>query len=312
MGAKRQDFRSEATKPGRVTRSPNDPRDLTAKAGASPCFSLHLFGPLEARLHGTPLPRLRTRKDLWLLALLALHAGRELDRTWVAGRMWPESSESGALANLRNSLKEFRRVLGPDADRLGSARSRTLGLEPSAVETDVEVFDAAVARGDDASLEQALALYRGPLLSECALEWAFQERQIREQALLHVLETLANRAVAAGDPGAAVGYLRRAVATDPLRESAHRALMQSLAAGGNHAGAVAVYRDLRLLLHREVNTAPDPETRSLYYQIQADVARRNERIREPQSRRAAVLSAAPPAASGRSPRSGCCWRRPGY
>src|SRR5712691_2958049 len=31
-----------------------------------------MFGPFEVRLHGAPLPRLRSRKGHWLLALLAL------------------------------------------------------------------------------------------------------------------------------------------------------------------------------------------------------------------------------------------------
>ena len=33
---------------------------------------LRLFGPLDVRLNGAPLPCLRTRKHPWLLALLAL------------------------------------------------------------------------------------------------------------------------------------------------------------------------------------------------------------------------------------------------
>jgi non-specific serine/threonine protein kinase len=51
--------------------------------------------------------------------------------------------------------------------------------------------------------------------------------------------------------------------------------MQALAAGGNHAAALVVYRDLRLLLHREVNAQPNPETHTLFRQIQADLARLN-------------------------------------
>ena len=47
---------------------------------------------------------------------------------------------------------------------------------------DVIAFDRAMARGDAASLEQAICLYRGPLLEGWMDEWVFQERQVREQA----------------------------------------------------------------------------------------------------------------------------------
>ena len=59
----------------------------------------------------------------------------------------------------------------------------------------------------------------------------------------------------------------RAVAVDPLQETAQRALMQALAMGGNTAAATQVYRELRLRLHRELNAAPDPETQALYQQL---------------------------------------------
>ena len=49
-----------------------------------------------------------------------------------------------------------------------------------------------------------------------------------------------------------------------------RALMQVLCAGGNEAAAREVYRELRLLLHRELNTAPDPETQALFEQLRAE------------------------------------------
>jgi predicted ATPase/class 3 adenylate cyclase len=60
------------------------------------------------------------------------------------------------------------------------------------------------------------------------------------------------------------------VAVDPLRESAQRALMQALAAGGNYAAALLTYRELRLLLHRELNAQPDPETQALFEQLRAE------------------------------------------
>jgi predicted ATPase/DNA-binding SARP family transcriptional activator len=244
---------------------------------AVPPLILCLLGRFEARLHGVPLARLHSRKGQGLLALLALRAGREAERAWLAGLLWPDSFPPQALASLRNTLANLRRALGPEAHRLRSPTTLTLALELGGAAVDVVAFDAAMARGDPTSLEQAVALYRGPLLEGCAEEWVFQERQAREQAYLQALESLAADAIARGDPAGAERHLRRAVAVDPLRESAQRTLMQALGAGGNSAAALLAYRELRLLLHRELNAAPDPETQAVFQQVRA-VARSRAQV----------------------------------
>ena len=95
---------------------------------------------------------------------------------------------------------------------------------------------------------------------------------------------LAGQVMAGGDPAGAEQYLRRAMAVDPLREGAQRALMRALASGGSYAAALLTYRQLRLLLHREVNAEPDPETRALFEQIRAEARTRAQR-RPPTSER---------------------------
>jgi predicted ATPase/DNA-binding SARP family transcriptional activator len=235
-----------------------------------------LLGPLVVLRNGGPIPGLRTRKGQWLLALLALRSGREVERSWLGALLWPESGQQPVMANLRSSLKDLRRALGLAARWIASPTPRTLRLELAGVEADVVTFDAAIARGDPAALEEAVALYRGPLLEGCAEMWVLQERSDRQQSFLGALERLAGEALANGDVAAAERHLRRAVASDPLRESAHRLLMQVLASHGNYAAALQAYRDLRLLLHREANAEPDPETRDLVRQLQAEVARRQQ------------------------------------
>lgn len=61
------------------------------------------------------MPPLRSRKGYWLLALLALRAGREVERTWLLAALWPDSPESAARTSLRTSLKDLRCALGPEA-----------------------------------------------------------------------------------------------------------------------------------------------------------------------------------------------------
>jgi predicted ATPase/class 3 adenylate cyclase/DNA-binding SARP family transcriptional activator len=257
--------------------------------GASPPFTLRLFGPFEALVGDDPLPALHSRKGQWLLALLVLR-GPNLDRSWLAGTLWPESSETVGLKNLRNCLNDLRRALGPQASRLRSPTPRSLSLDLEDAAVDLSAFDEAVAQGEEAALARAIGLYRGPLLEGCVEAWVLPEREAREQATLGALETLAAAALKSGEPGTAERYLRQAVAADPLRESAQRGLMRALAAGGSEAAALLAYRELRLRLHRELNAEPDPETEALFQQIRAEARSKAEGIRRPGS----LPSSSPP------------------
>jgi serine/threonine-protein kinase len=263
---------------------------ITSPDRAGAPLVIRLLGPFEAYLHGLPLRRLHSRKEDWLLALLALRhggshssasgthddpdpgLGTPVERAWVAGLLWPDSATSQSFAYLRNTLTDLRRALGPEVHRLRSPTPRTLCLDLSGADVDVFRFDAAVARGDLASLEAAVSVYRGALLEGCTEEWVFREREAREQSYLGALERMAEHALVCGDLAAAERHLRLAAATDPLRESAQRGLMKVLAAGGNCAGAMQVFRELRERLHQEINTSPDPETRALFQQIREDSA----------------------------------------
>jgi DNA-binding SARP family transcriptional activator len=247
---------------------------MSSSHGAEAPLCLRLLGPFEARCHGTPLPRLRSRKGLRILALLVLRRDRPVERAWLAGALWPDSLHDQALSLLRRDLTDLRRALGAEAARIQAPTPRTLSLDLAGTDVDLVAFDVCVARGDEMSLRKAVACYRGPLLEGWADNWLLEERAALEQACLAALESLARYAAERGEGDAAERYLRRAVAVDPLRESAHRALMQRLADAGRFAAALRTYRDLRLLLHRELNAAPDPLTTSLFDAIRMRAQRR--------------------------------------
>lgn len=230
-------------------------------------MTINLFGPLRVRLHGEPMPRVRARSAEWLLALLVLRHGRRVQRSWLAGTLWPDSEETQALQNLRHALLSLRKALGPQSERLQSPTRDTLTLDLSDTETDALRFDDAVRKGDEEALGYAVEVYTGPLLEGCLEEWVFPERASREQACLRALETLAEAAEQRRDYARALFLLRRAQGMDALRDGVERALMRVLAANGDTPAALTSYRDYRLLLRREMNVEPDDETVGLYRQI---------------------------------------------
>lgn len=237
-------------------------------------FTIRLFGPFDVKMDGRPLPRLHTRKGQWLLALLVLRQEHEISWDWLAETLWPESSHEAGLNNLTVSLSDLRQQLGPLAGRLVSPTHSTLRLNLNAGEADVMVFDEAVQREDEESLQRAVSLYSGPLLEGCTEDWVIQEREEREGRYLDALERLALKAMERDDPTTAIGFLRRAVACNPLREGAQRSLMQTLAANKDFHAANLVYRDFRLHLHDEFNVTPSPETMAVIGQIRAEARSR--------------------------------------
>ncbi|MCW3094496.1 MAG: hypothetical protein JWL77_114 [Chthonomonadaceae bacterium] len=247
---------------------------MKTEGSADSLLELRLLGTCEVWVQGQPLPPLRYRKDLWLLALLTLRHGRAVARDELAVLFWPDAEESQALYYLRRSLSNLRRALGSEARRLLTPSPHTLRLDLSDADCDLLSFDAALARASvsatpEEPLQQAISLYRGPLLPECREEWALTERNVREQAYLSALERLARITQDKGEPSAAVRWLRLLLASDPYRESACCALMQALADCGDQAAVTQIYRDLRLLLRRDLNADPAPETDALYRNLLA-------------------------------------------
>ncbi len=242
-------------------------------------LSIRLFGPISAERGGVPLDRTRTRKELWLLAILAIRAGKPVDRDWLAGTLWPEAMEEACLANLRRSLKDLRRVLGPDAARITAPSARTVSFNADNAFVDVLEFDAAASRADEPSLRAAVELYSGPLLEGCLEEWAISERETREQSFLGALENLSAFRIKADDRAAASRYLRRAISIDPLQEHLHRDLMRCEARRGDFAAVTQTYRDLRLLLREQINSDPSAESAALFQELRTEGRERAGRAR---------------------------------
>lgn len=270
----------------RFKKPPTTERPTFDPAGTG--LTLRLFGQFDVTRSGMPLPRTRTRKEQWLLALLVLRHNEKLDRRELAAALWLDSEDSQALRNLRRSLSNLREVLGEDAFRILSPTPRSLSFDLSGAASDAYAFDHAIAESAVTEqsqrvslLERAIELYRGPLLEGCMEDWVMQEREGRQKAYLDALETLAACAGAQQNPAKAVGHLRRIVAEDPFRESAQQALMQMLAESGDKVGASLVYRQFRLLLHEELRTEPSIETIALYQQLRHEYRSRTLRKREP-------------------------------
>lgn len=241
---------------------------------ASP-LTIQLFGPMRVLVDGQLLPPVRSRKMLWLLALLTLRHGRPVTREWIAGTLWPDADHDAALANLRPVIHGLRAALGTGCERLRSPDRATLLLDLEGADVDLLAFNGAIARSDFAA---AVALYNGPLLEGCTEEWAPQERNAREQDCARALQALGDAALTDGFTPKAIEHYRRLALLDPWRDGARRGLMEAYAHSGDVNAALQTYRDFTHILRSEASLAPDERTTALYDRLRKQA---RETVRTP-------------------------------
>ncbi len=251
---------------------------------------LHVLGGLHVTRDGRPVTGAAGQpRHLALLALLAIAGDRGVTRDALLAYLWPDGDEEHGRRALTQALAALRRDLGSDEAVAGM---KDLRLNPDLVTCDVAEFrDALSAEAD----ERAVELWRGPFLEGFHLpgadtfeRWVEEQRAGLNLEYTDLLDRLAERAMASGDPRAAAGWLRRLAATDPLNGQIAVRLMRALAAQGDVAGALQHARAHETLLRQELELPPDREVVTLADEL----------------RRGAVPAGtpqAPPAATGPTP-----------
>ncbi|WP_219414416.1 AfsR/SARP family transcriptional regulator [Pseudonocardia nigra] len=235
-------------------------RRRTRNRGPDPALALTLLGgfALEVADEVVDVPAGAQR----LVALLALR-GRT-SRSRLAGTLWPETTEHRALASLRTAIWRVNQV----ADRLVACTSGTVDLG-AGVDVDVRrlVRGALVMLRErpTGAVEDAQDLLEDgdELLPDWEDEWLLAERERLRQMRLHVLETIAARLSVSGHHGLALEAALAALRVDPLRESAHRAVIRIHLAEGNVAEARRAFDQCCRVLVRDVGVEPSAATSGL-------------------------------------------------
>ena len=114
--------------------------------------------------------------------------------------------------------------------------------------------------GDRSAASVAL---EGELLPDWYDDWVTDERERFRQLRLHALEVMAERLAGSRRWGDAVLAALAAVSADPLRESAHRAVIKVHLAEGNVAEAIRQLRRCERLMIDEVGVPPSPKLQEL-------------------------------------------------
>ncbi|MEV4312412.1 BTAD domain-containing putative transcriptional regulator [Actinocrispum sp. NPDC049592] len=221
---------------------------------------LQLLGTFRLRAGGVPLRIVPASQRL--LAFLAL-LEHPVPRQAVAAALWPRATVARAASCLRSTL--WRLVTPPH--QLVTADTEVLTVAPSVRVDVVQVrhFATGIAHHHAGTAPEpgVLAALTMDLLPGWEESWVQTERDWFRQLRLRTLETLSERFRLNGDHLRAHEAALAAVHGDPLRESAHRRLIELHLADGNPAEAVRQFRSYRDLLRTELGLVPSPEIHRL-------------------------------------------------
>jgi DNA-binding SARP family transcriptional activator len=241
-------------------------------------IQIRLLGDFALLANDVPIASLDMPRLQSLLAYLALHRGVPQARSRIAYALWPDSTDAQAHTNLRNLLFKLRLTL-PEVDSFLVVERQTLCWQPDALwSLDVQDFEMALARAEQArgwqdeaaerqALEQAIQLYQGDLLPGCYDEWIGSERDRLQQLYQGALERLLELLEQEGNYAGAIRIAQRLLRLDPLQEATYRHMMRLHAARGDRGSILRTYQHCTAVLKRELAVQPGLKTRKTYEQL---------------------------------------------
>lgn len=227
-------------------------------------MEFRLLGPFEVYDRGHPL-EVGAGKQRALLAVLLLRAGEVVSTDHLIDALWGERAPASALNSIHIYVSHLRKAVGN-----GRLQTRghgyLLALEPE--QLDLGRFERLLGEGRELlaggeaeraadTLRAALALWRGPPLSDFASEPFAQDEIARlEELRLAALEERIEADLALGRHAELVPELEPLVREQPLRERLRAQLMLALYRSGRQTEALDAYRQARRLLAEELGLEP--------------------------------------------------------
>jgi DNA-binding SARP family transcriptional activator len=248
-----------------------------ALAGAAPALSV--LGGFRLRSCGVAvaLPSNAQR----VLGLLVL-GGTSQRREVLAGRLWTNTSQERAQANLRTAVWRVRQTLPGvvDCSRDSVELGATVTVDYQAMTSLAEQLLHRDLKSEE--LRQVpFGLLASDLLPGWDEDWLLIERERHRQLRMHALEALSTQLTDIGEYGLAVDCAYAAIGIEPLCESATHALLRACLAEGNRAQALRQFDRFRHLLADETGLRPSPQLMELMGAVLAGVGKAARPTRPP-------------------------------
>jgi DNA-binding SARP family transcriptional activator len=236
-----------------------------ARSRAAPQWNIALLDAFRLARGRREIPL--HRREQRLVALLALQGSRP--RGYLAGVLWPDSTEQHATGNLRAALwrtdQEAPGLLEHDRAGVrfaGTVRVDTEGLNRGSAR--IAAWRQSPEAVDEAACLRMLpVLLRGDLLPGWYDDWVIYERARLAQLRLRGLQALADLFIQTGRITEALVAASTAVSIEPLHEPAIRSLVRAEIEDGDFSGALRDYDEYRARVLTDLGVPPSQRLEAL-------------------------------------------------
>jgi DNA-binding SARP family transcriptional activator len=242
--------------------------DYSCSSPMWPSVRVAVLNGFQLTSGGHPVPLVVSVQRLVAFLALQEHA---VPRAYVAGTLWIDSSDKRAAGSLRSALWRLNACAMDVVDAAGSDLQLAPGVAVDLRESQNLAADLTGSRRDCPDpLLHGLTLFTGELLPGWYDDWVLLERERHRQTSLCTLERLCECLTAHHRFAEAVVVGLATVNAEPLRESAHRALIKAHLAHGNASEAVRQYRLCCRLLRLELQLGPSDHLKELMRPVGVD------------------------------------------
>ncbi|MET7718496.1 AfsR/SARP family transcriptional regulator [Streptomyces sp. NPDC005407] len=243
-----------------------------------------LIGPFEIVTEDGEVRHAGTPKVSQTLALLLMRANEIVTAATLIQELWQEGPPRSALNTVQTYIHHARKVLvepGRPAEHepLLTLRSGGYMMRVDDMAIDVKVFEQLVSGASadirerrygkaEAALNQALGLWRGPLLWNVPSGTLLARRIVRlEEVRIRALELRIEVWSCLGRQRDSIAELRELVRDYPLNESFHGHLISALHQAGRRAEALQAYQDVHRILRDELGLEPSADIQRLHQEV---------------------------------------------
>jgi predicted ATPase/DNA-binding SARP family transcriptional activator len=233
---------------------------------------IELFGGLEVHAFERTHSRFRSRQAAGILAYLAYYKGQRHSREILADTYWPEAeSTEKSRASLAVVLSSLRGQLEPSGiahSTIIYADNTHISLAAGPIQTDVQQFSTLLDKANQttevqevcAYLEEAVRLYKGPLLQGYYDDWILAEQQLLAERFTEAVTRLADIKERAGNVAETIRWCRQAVRVDPMNHVLLFRLITLLLQAERGREAADIYREVYRKLDEWYGEVPPQKT----------------------------------------------------
>lgn len=212
----------------------------------------------------------QTARDLFFF-ILAHPEG--VTKEEIGEAFWPDADRDTVKLRFKNTIYRLRKALGSETISYNEEYyrfNRSLDFD-----YDVDVFESELLKAKNAKETEevighyraAVSCYHGLLLPKIDQEWVIIAREKYHQAFMNAAIELTNLHLKTGNYSRALVFANRALEEENYNEALHRSVMLALSALDDRPGVARQYEKCRMILKKELDIDPSPQTENLYISL---------------------------------------------